>query len=90
MATPVDVQTVIAVVTVAASAGAAWAGVRAGLNGMRETVKRIDSTLTTHVAEDQRVQVDAVRAASRIETKVEGLDEKIGAIADYVDQLRKR
>lgn len=96
MASPVDLQTVIAIVTVAASAGAAWAGVKAGLNGMRATVRRIEAALTTHAARlethiesDQLVQIEAVRSSSRIETKVEGLDEKIDKITNYVDELRE-
>ena len=50
MATPVDAQTVIAIVTVAASAGAAWAGVKAGLNGTRKSVKDLAQTTTAAIA----------------------------------------
>lgn len=89
MATPVDVQTVVAIVTVAASAGAAWAGVKVGLNGMRaaardtrETVKEINVTLVAHVAADNAVQVLAAGTSARIETKVE-------ALAGLVDEIRQ-
>jgi hypothetical protein len=80
LATPVDTQSLIAIVTVAASAGAAWAGVKAGLNGMRAasretraSVKEISAALTHHVTADHSVQVLAAAASSRIETKVEAL-----------------
>lgn len=94
---PVDVQTVIAVVTVAASAGAAWAGVRAGLNGMRENVKEIRQTLTAHAASltahiqaDHLVQVEAVKVSSSIETKVDALIDERESFHEKLDELLRR
>jgi phosphoribosylformylglycinamidine (FGAM) synthase PurS component len=81
MAAP-DTQTVIAIITIAASAGAAWAGVRQALNGTRETVKNIAAALDTqgktfaeHVQADHEIQVEAVRVSTRIEAKVDGIIE---------------
>lgn len=89
MATPVDVQTVVALVTVAASAGAAWAGVKVGLNGMRaatketrDATKEIAVTLAAHVTADSNIQVLAAGSSARIETKVE-------ALAGLVDEIRQ-
>lgn len=97
MATPVDYQFVVAIVTVAASAGAAWAGVRAGLNGMRENVKEIRSTLQTHAAAltahvqaDHLVQVEAVKVSSSIETKVDALIDERHTLHKKLDELLRR
>lgn len=94
MASPVDVQTVVAIVTVAASAGAAWAGVRAGLNGMKETVRSISSTLdahalalSEHVKADNQAQVLVAATSARIEEKCEGICERVDDLREQVRDI---
>lgn len=69
-------EVVIAVVTLVGSAAVTFGAVRAALNGTRETVKAISTTLDGHVAADHAAQLKAIEVSTRIETKLEAVLER--------------
>lgn len=60
---------IVAVASPLLTVGAAWGGVRYGLNGMREGVKRIEATVTRIDGQVQtnRVEIAGLKAIDRIE-----------------------
>jgi hypothetical protein len=70
-------QVLVTIILPALTAGAAWGGVKAALNGTRATVKRIETKIDAHHADVQarfiRVEDDVADVRERmvrVETKV--------------------
>lgn len=59
---------IVAIASPLLTVGAAWGGVRYGLNGMREAVKRIEATVTRIDGQVQtnRVDIAAIKALERL------------------------
>lgn len=58
------------------TAGAAWGGSQAALNGTRSRVKKLEEWSERHEAKDDNFQLDAIDRLARIETKLDVLTEK--------------
>lgn len=69
-------EVVIAVVTLVGSAAVTFGAVRAGLNGTRETVRGISTTLNEHVKADISAQLAAAVAIGKLETKIDAFLER--------------
>lgn len=69
----IDPSVAIAVLTVVGSGGIAFGSTRMALNGTKAKVAEIQTTLTTHVAQDHATQIETVQRLTRIETKIDTL-----------------
>lgn len=66
-------EVVIAVVTLVGSSAVTFGAVRAALNGTRETVRGISSTLNEHVKTDSAAQLATAVAIGKLETKLDAV-----------------
>lgn len=69
-----DLQTIILIATPVATATSAVMGIRYGLNGMREGLRRTEDKLDEHVADFNAKHTDVVERLAKVETKVERKD----------------
>jgi hypothetical protein len=53
------------------SGGAAWGGAKVALNGTRERVKNLETTMQRHTDADEALQREVIDRLARIETKLE-------------------
>ena len=68
----VDITTLISLLLIPAAGGAAWAGVKSGLNGARQSIVQIEKIVTRL---DDKVDSHGERLAA-VETETENLKEK--------------
>ena len=71
-----DWATIVAVLGVVFTGGAAWGGASYALNGTRKRVMDLDEKFTQHVSDDNTRHVEAIDRLARIETKLDVLGEK--------------
>lgn len=60
-----------AVLPWAIAGGAAYGGVKQGLNGTRERMKSIDEKLDTHIRDDHEIQTQMVEGLTQVSTKLD-------------------
>lgn len=62
---------ILSLVTIGITGGAAFGGVKAGLNGARLNIKQIHESLAAHIAKEDEAAVD--ERLARLETKIDML-----------------
>lgn len=68
-----DFGTIIQLATLVATGGAAYGGVKVGLNGMRERTKNIEHKLDRHVVDSANKHTAVVDRISNVEAKVDSI-----------------
>lgn len=67
-----DPQILVSLVTVIGTGGAAWAGVKATLNGTVKKVDHISNKLDTHMRQTVEHREEVLQRLTAVETKIEG------------------
>lgn len=67
-----DPQILVSLVTVLGTGGAAWAGVKATLNGTVKKVDHINAKLDAHMSQTVEHREEVLQRLTTVETKIEG------------------
>ena len=72
-----DTHTAITLLTMVATAGVAFGGARAGMNGTKERVKDISKMLKEHIADEADTKYETVQRLTAVETTLSTLSRKV-------------